>query len=624
MKINYLKINGFGKLENKEIELNKKINIIKGNNEAGKSTLLNFIASSLYGISKTKNGKDMSTFDRYKPWSGLEFSGKIKYELDNKDEYEIYRDFRKKAPQIYQNGRDVSFEYGVDKSKGSEFFTEQTGITEEMFFNTFLSEQEGVKLNKNSQNSIIQRLSNIVSTGNENVSFKKTVDKINKKQLEEIGTERSSGRPINIVDSRIEVLQDEIKEIDSYKNRKYELEQEKNNLSTDIEESKNVLELLRKTKKIKEKNTINNEKVKILDNEIDGYSEMQESKREEIKKLQEEKQEKKKSNKLVYLILLLLAIVIVILATILKKNLIYFAEILVLIVGIIVFAKDKKNKNRIRANNRKYKEKLEKLNEDIERLEQIKNLKLSEVSKIESELEENEMIDNKAIVDEFKDRVGLEQINEVLSTKYEAIVDLIAEKEEEVSNYKVSERTMEVTNEDIIKNLENLVCLEEELESLYEEKEELENKNNIYNLVKESLEEAYEEMKSNITPDFIIEIQNIVSDATGGKYNKCIVDEEGIKIEVENGSYVGIERLSVGTIDLIYLALRLSAAKSMSDEKIPIILDEAFAYYDKNRMRNILNYLNEKYDNQVIIFTCTEREIELLKEDNIDYNLVVL
>lgn len=108
-------------------------------------------------------------------------------------------------------------------------------------------------MNKNSQNSIIQRLSNIVSTGNENVSFKKTVDKINKKQLEEIGTERSSGRPINIVDSRIEVLQDEIKEIDSYKNRKYELEQEKNNLSTDIEESKNVLELLRKTKKIKEK-----------------------------------------------------------------------------------------------------------------------------------------------------------------------------------------------------------------------------------------------------------------------------------------------------------------------------------------------------------------------------------
>lgn len=624
MKINYLKINGFGKLENKDIELNKKINIIKGNNEAGKSTLLNFIASSIYGISKTKNGKDMSTFDRYKPWSGLEFSGKINYELDNKDEYEIYRDFRKKTPQIYKNGRDVSYEYSVDKAKGSEFFTEQTGITEDMFFNTFLSEQEGVKLNKNSQNSIIQRLSNIVSTGNENISFKKTVDKINKRQLEEIGTERSSGRPINIVESKIEVLQEKIKEIDSYKNKKYELEQEKSNLSTGIEESKNVLDLLRKVKNLKEKNTIRKEKIKIIDNEIDGYLEMQEAKKADLAKLQEEKQEKKKTNKLPYIILFVIAIVIAIIAIVSKQNAIFCFEILVALVGGILFVKDKNKKSKIRENNRKYKEKLERLKEDIERYEQIKNLKTNEVTRIEAEIEENEMFDNKAVVEEFKNRVSLEQINEVLSIKYEKIVDLISEKEEEMSNYKVSEKTMEVTNEDITRNLENLVCLEEELESLYDEKEELEKKNNIYNLVKECLEESYEEMKSNITPDFILEIQNIISDATNGKYNKCIIDEEGIKIETENGSYIGIERLSVGTIDLIYLALRLSAAKSISEEKIPIILDEAFAYYDKVRMKNILKYLNEKYDNQVIIFTCTEREIDILKEENMDYNLIIL
>ena len=624
MKINYLKINGFGKLENKDIELNKKINIIKGNNEAGKSTLLNFIASSIYGISKTKNGKDMSTFDRYKPWSGLEFSGKINYELDNKDEYEIYRDFRKKTPQIYKNGRDVSYEYSVHKAKASEFFAQQTGITEDMFFNTFLSEQEGVKLNKNSQNSIIQRLSNIVSTGNENISFKKTVDKINKRQLEEIGTERSSGRPINIVESKIEVLQEKIKEIDSYKNKKYELEQEKSNLSTGIEESKNVLDLLRKVKNLKEKNTIRKEKIKIIDNEIDGYLEMQEAKKADLAKLQEEKQEKKKTNKLPYIILFVIAIVIAIIAIVSKQNAIFCFEILVALVGGILFVKDKNKKSKIRENNRKYKEKLERLKEDIERYEQIKNLKTNEVTRIEAEIEENEMFDNKAVVEEFKNRVSLEQINEVLSIKYEKIVDLISEKEEEMSNYKVSEKTMEVTNEDITRNLENLVCLEEELESLYDEKEELEKKNNIYNLVKECLEESYEEMKSNITPDFILEIQNIISDATNGKYNKCIIDEEGIKIETENGSYIGIERLSVGTIDLIYLALRLSAAKSISEEKIPIILDEAFAYYDKVRMKNILKYLNEKYDNQVIIFTCTEREIDILKEENMDYNLIIL
>ena len=50
MKIKNIKINGYGKLENVEINLGDKINIIKGNNESGKSTLLNFISSSLYGI----------------------------------------------------------------------------------------------------------------------------------------------------------------------------------------------------------------------------------------------------------------------------------------------------------------------------------------------------------------------------------------------------------------------------------------------------------------------------------------------------------------------------------------------------------------------------------------------
>lgn len=57
MKIENLKINGFGKLEDKEIEFSNGINIIQGNNESGKSTLLKFITSMFYGTSKNKNGK---------------------------------------------------------------------------------------------------------------------------------------------------------------------------------------------------------------------------------------------------------------------------------------------------------------------------------------------------------------------------------------------------------------------------------------------------------------------------------------------------------------------------------------------------------------------------------------
>ena len=47
---------GFGKLKDKEINLEEGINIIYGKNETGKSTLLKFIISMFYGLSKNKNG----------------------------------------------------------------------------------------------------------------------------------------------------------------------------------------------------------------------------------------------------------------------------------------------------------------------------------------------------------------------------------------------------------------------------------------------------------------------------------------------------------------------------------------------------------------------------------------
>lgn len=623
MKIKNIKINGYGKLEDVEINLGDKINIIKGNNESGKSTLLNFISSSLYGISKNKKGKEISDFDKYKPWNTDTFSGKLEYELDNGDDYEIFRDFKKKTPEIYKNGKDVTFDYSIDKTKGSEFFTEQTGINEEMFLNTFMSEQEEVKLNKASQTSIIQKLSNMVSTGNENISYKKTIDKINKKQLEEIGSERSSGRPINIVNDKIEDLKEEIDEISKYKDKKYELEQEKQNLSKDFEDEKYVLSLLRNVKTLKEKNSISREKIKILDNEIDGYSEMQNEKNKEIEILKSEKKEKRKSHKLIYIMFILLIAVITVISIVSNQKLLLILDGIVALIGIIFFIVDRKNKRNARNINKKYLEKLTKIEEDINRLEDIKKLKFAEVSKIEEELENLEEKENEKIVNEFKDKVDEKQINDILSARYEDIVDLINQKEESLSNYKVSEKKMEIENENIVENLENLVSLEEDLDRLYEEKEELESINEIYNLVKQNLEEAYEEMKSNITPDFILEIQNIISNATNGKYKKCLVDEDGIKIENESGSYISIDRLSIGTIDMIYLALRLSAAKSISDEKIPIILDEAFAYYDKNRMKNILRYLNNN-NNQVIIFTCTNREIKVLEEEKIEANIINL
>ena len=133
-------------------------------------------------------------------------------------------------------------------------------------------------------------------------------------------------------------------------------------------------------------------------------------------------------------------------------------------------------------------------------------------------------------------------------------------------------------------------------------------------------------MKNNVTPKFTKNLSETINKISNGKYNKVTVNDEiGLMVELENGEYVSADRLSIGTIDELYLSLRLSMAEEISEEKMPIILDEAFAYFDDNRLENALKFLvNELKENQIILLTCTKREEEILDKLNIKYNLVEL
>ena len=130
------------------------------------------------------------------------------------------------------------------------------------------------------------------------------------------------------------------------------------------------------------------------------------------------------------------------------------------------------------------------------------------------------------------------------------------------------------------------------------------------------------------------EIERAVDDLESTKYMTKHLEEYfdakvtgfakfGMFVELENGNYIPAERLSIGTIDQLYLSLRLAMLDEISNEKVPIILDEAFAYYDNERLKNILLYLaKEFYDRQIIIFTCTDREKNILNQENINYNFI--
>lgn len=104
---------------------------------------------------------------------------------------------------------------------------------------------------------------------------------------------------------------------------------------------------------------------------------------------------------------------------------------------------------------------------------------------------------------------------------------------------------------------------------------------------------------------------HILEQITQGRYTKLLVDEQLNMTLFEDGRRIPIDRVSCGTIEQVYFALRMAAAEMLCEDPLPIIFDDAFAFYDEKRLKSTLKWLSEQ-QRQVIIFTCQKREQEIL------------
>lgn len=601
MKIDYLKVNGFGKIENKEIEFGKKINVIYGENEAGKTTLLKCILSMLYGVSSNKNGKDISEKEQYKPWKNAEFSGKMKYELDNGEKIEVFRDFSKRNPKITNEfSEDITNTFNIDKHMGNNFFYEQTKIDKDMLLITGLVEQKESILGDKEQNLLTQKIANILTSGEENISYKKAIEKLNKELVEKIGNDRTTGRPINIINEKIEKLKENINKINDEEEKVSDLKQEKELVKKQIEKIENELIDLRKVKDIKLQENVEKEKLGVKKELLKEYDEKLEKLNEQVKA--KDKDVQKSLNIILSVIFIVLSAIVFYINKL--AGLLTFGIFIAIYLPVILIRKNSKNQE-------------EKLKQ-----KEIKNLRKSKLEK-ETEIEETE----KTICDNVN-REMIENVNNtgLRTLDLKTVENRIAQEEQNLSNSKIHLNTIEIEEKRIGQDLEKKVEIEEALEKTLEEKNDLETEERRIKLAKEMLEQAYIKMKNEITPKFTSNLSKIASKISNNKYSNIkFNDNDGLTVELENGEYVKCDRLSTGTVEQLYLALRLSAFEEITEEKIPIILDEAFAYYDNIRLENILSYLNNYYtDNQILIFTCTDREKQILDRLKIEYNFIKL
>ena len=119
-------------------------------------------------------------------------------------------------------------------------------------------------------------------------------------------------------------------------------------------------------------------------------------------------------------------------------------------------------------------------------------------------------------------------------------------------------------------------------------------------------------------------ISDIFCTMTGGKYKKVSIDEE-LKIDLfTEERHVPLFMASQGTIEQVYLALRMAVGDIFcSEEPMPLLLDEVFAMYDEERMTETLRWLYTEKE-QTIIFTCNRRETEVLEKAGIPFHMVRL
>ena len=135
--------------------------------------------------------------------------------------------------------------------------------------------------------------------------------------------------------------------------------------------------------------------------------------------------------------------------------------------------------------------------------------------------------------------------------------------------------------------------------------------------------ETIEALSGNITDQVGIRLKKrtseILSEITGGRYQEVLMDE-ALHMSVNTGErIVSIERLSRGTLEQIYFALRMAAGELFcKEEPFPVILDDVFGMYDEERLAAALRWLH-KENRQVIISTCHKREMEILDKERIPY-----
>ena len=198
------------------------------------------------------------------------------------------------------------------------------------------------------------------------------------------------------------------------------------------------------------------------------------------------------------------------------------------------------------------------------------------------------------------DQSKLEVENEQVNEKIQEIEESILAKQQQWANL----------NADISK-LESSEIYSHTMHQYQMEKEELARMAKewaVLKTAKEILVETKRKYRDKYLSNVIARTSIYFQKITMNAYKTIIPPQNGKPFQVESTDYIRyqVNELSQGTIDQLYVCLRLAISEIMSEEHhLPFMIDDAFVHFDAKRTKQMIEILTEiGQRQQIILFTC--------------------
>ena len=178
MKINRIYIAAFGGLKNKTIDFKDGFSVIYGENENGKTTIMTFIKMMFYGSERGSSSIAKNPRKKYAPWSGEKSAGSIDFEHGGRS-YRLEREFgnTNSSDKITLTDMSDGTRESLSGNVGERFF----GLSAAAFERSVFVGQFGkAESDSAAESEINSKLSNMVTTGDESVSFAAVSDRLQK------------------------------------------------------------------------------------------------------------------------------------------------------------------------------------------------------------------------------------------------------------------------------------------------------------------------------------------------------------------------------------------------------------------------------------------------------------